>query len=101
MFVVNTRMRDRDGTFGHGRMPKGTYRVYEFKSVSRGKEARERKLADIPSDKDTLLLIHGFNNDFEDVTRAYLDFEKQILSQSIPHLTSFFDRHPKHRFNFV
>lgn len=78
MFVINTRKRNRDGTFGHKRMAKGRYRIYEFKKVSRGKEAKERKLKDIPTDKDTLLLIHGFNNDFEDVSKAYLDFGRRI-----------------------
>ncbi len=78
MFLVNTRKRNKDDTFGHTRMPKGRYRVYEFKKVSEGEEAQERKLQDIPTDKDTLILIHGFNNDFDDVTGAYLDFQKRI-----------------------
>lgn len=33
---------------------------------------------DIPAGQPTLLLIHGFNNEFKDVTKAYLDFEKRI-----------------------
>jgi esterase/lipase superfamily enzyme len=59
-------------------MPKGRYLVYEFKKTSEGKEAKEMALEDIPTDKATLLLIHGFNNDFKNVTKAYLDFEKRI-----------------------
>lgn len=78
MFLVNTRKRNKDKTFGHERMPKGQYRIYEFKKASEGKEAKEKALEDIPTDKDTLLLIHGFNNDFKNVTKAYLDFEKRI-----------------------
>ena len=78
MFLVNTRKRNKDKTFKHERMPRGEYRVYEFKKVSEGKEAKQRKLEEIPIDKDTLLLIHGFNNNFKDVTNAYLDFEKRI-----------------------
>jgi len=78
MFLINTRKRNKDKTFGHERMPKGQYKIYEFKKASEGKEAQEKAVEDIPADKDTLLLIHGFNNDFERVTRAYLDFEKRI-----------------------
>ena len=78
MFLINTRRRNKDGTFGHGRMPKGKYAVYEFKKASKGKEAKKRGLEDIPRDKNTLLLIHGFNNDFEDVSKAYLDFGRRI-----------------------
>lgn len=78
MFLINTRKRNKDKTFGHEKMPKGRYAVYEFKKASEGKEAKERKLEDIPTDKPTLLLIHGFNNDFKDVTKAYLDFETRI-----------------------
>ena len=78
MFLVNTRKRNKDKTFDHERMPKGRSAVYEFKKASEGKEAKERTLEEIPADKDTLLLIHGFNNDFVDVTKAYLDFEKRI-----------------------
>ncbi len=59
-------------------MPKERYAVYEFKKASEGKEAQEKALEDIPTDKDTLLLMHGFNNDFDQVTGAYLDFEKRI-----------------------
>ena len=81
MFLVNTRRRNRDKTFGHTRMPRGGYRVYEFKKVSRGEEAQARKLQDIPTDKDTLILIHGFNNDFDDVTGAYLDFQRRICRE--------------------
>ncbi len=78
MFLINTRKRNKDKTFGHEKMVKGRYAVYEFKKASEGKEAQERALEDIPTDKDTLLLIHGFNNDFDQVTGAYLDFEKRI-----------------------
>lgn len=39
---------------------------------------KERKLQDIPTDRDILLLIHGFNNDFKDVTMAYLDFKERV-----------------------
>lgn len=78
MFLINTRKRNKDKTFEHERMPKGRYAVYEFKKASEGKEAKEKALEDIPTDNDTLLLIHGFNNEFEDVTKAYLDFEKKI-----------------------
>ena len=78
MFLVNTRKRNKDKTFGHERTPKGRYAVYEFKKASEGKEAKEKTLEDIPTDNDTLLLIHGFNNDFDQVTGAYLDFEKRI-----------------------
>ncbi|MBI2985581.1 MAG: alpha/beta hydrolase [Deltaproteobacteria bacterium] len=78
MFLINTRKRDKDKTFGHERLPKGRYLFYEFTKASEGKEAKERKLEDIPTDKPTLLLIHGFNNEFKDVTKAYLDFEKRI-----------------------
>jgi esterase/lipase superfamily enzyme len=59
-------------------MPKGRYAVYEFKKASEGKEAKEKALEDIPAGQPTLFLIHGFNNEFEDVTKAYLDFEKRI-----------------------
>jgi len=78
MFLVSTRKRNQDGTFGHQRMAKGKYQVYEFRKASKGKEAQARKLSDIPVDKDILMLIHGFNNDFEDVTRAYLDFQRRL-----------------------
>ena len=72
MFLVNTRKRNKDETFEHERMPKGRYAVYEFKKASEGKEAKEKALEEIPTDKDPLLLIHGFNNDFENVTDVYL-----------------------------
>ena len=78
MFLINTRKRNKDKTFGHEKMPKGRYAVYEFKKASEGKEAKEKALEDIFADQPTLLLIHGFNNEFEDVTKAYLDFEKRI-----------------------
>jgi len=78
MFLINTRKRNNDDTFGHRRRRKGKYGVYEFSKPSGGKEAKERRLRDIPTDKDTLLLIHGFNNDFKDVTKAYLGFKKSI-----------------------
>jgi len=78
MFLVSTRRRHQDGTFGHWKLPNGKYQVYEFRKASKGKEAQARRLRDVPVDKDILLLIHGFNNDFEDVTRAYLDFQGRI-----------------------
>jgi len=78
MFLVNTRKRNKDKTFEHEKMPKGGYTVYEFKKASGGKEEQEKTLEDIPTDKDTLLLIHGFNNDFDQVTGAYLGFEDKI-----------------------
>ena len=78
MFLINTRKRNKDKTFGHEKMPKGRYAVYEFKKASEGKEAKEKVLEDIPTGQPTLFLIHGFNNEFEDVTKAYLDFEKRI-----------------------
>jgi len=78
MFLISTRKRHKDGTFGHQRMAKGKYQVYEFQRASEGKEVQSRKLSDVPVDKDILMLIHGFNNDFEDVTRAYLDFQRRI-----------------------
>ena len=37
---LNTRKRNKDGTFGHTRIPKGSYRIYEFKKVSEGEEAQ-------------------------------------------------------------
>jgi len=78
MFLVNTRKRNKDKTFGHEKMPKGRYAVYEFKKASEGKEAKEKALEDIPAGRPILFLIHGFNNEFKDVTKAYLDFEKRI-----------------------
>ena len=78
MFLINTRKRNKDKTFAHERLAKGKYLVYEFTKVSEGKEAKERALEEIPTDNNTLLLIHGFNNDFDQVTGAYLDFEEKI-----------------------
>jgi esterase/lipase superfamily enzyme len=78
MFLVSTRKRNPDKSFGHERMPKGQYAVYEISKSSDGKDAQEKTLEDIPVDKDMLLLIHGFNNDFDEVTAAYLDFDKRI-----------------------
>jgi esterase/lipase superfamily enzyme len=78
MFLINTRKREDDETFGHDRLPKGAYAVYEISKPSNGEEAEERTLGDIPVDDDTLLLVHGFNNDFDQVTAAYLEFEKRI-----------------------
>ena len=78
MFLVSTRKRHRDGTFGHQKMAKGKFQVYVFRKASTGKEAQARKLSDVPVDKDILMLVHGFNNDFADVTRAYLDFQRRI-----------------------
>src|ERR1044071_1699352 len=78
MFLINTRKRNPDDTFGHERMPKGEYDIYELTKVSDGSDATERDFEEIPLDKDVLLLIHGFNNDFDQVTGAYLDFAKRI-----------------------
>lgn len=78
MFLINTRKRNDDETFGHERLPKGAYAVYEITKASDGEESEEKTLADVPVDDDTLLLVHGFNNDFDQVTAAYLEFEKTI-----------------------
>ncbi|MGH7888801.1 MAG: alpha/beta hydrolase [Candidatus Binatia bacterium] len=78
MFLVNTRQREEDGTFGHGRLNKGEYGVYKISKKSDGGEAEEKTLQDVPVDKDTLLLVHGFNNDFIEVTAAYLNFAKRV-----------------------
>jgi esterase/lipase superfamily enzyme len=78
MFLVNTRRRKPDKTFGHGKLPKGDYAVYEISKPSTGKDAQQKTLEDIPTNKDTLLLIHGFNNDFDEVTAAYLGFDKKV-----------------------
>jgi len=78
MFFVSTRKRNADKTFGHARMPKGEYAIYELSKVSEGKDARQRALNDIPTNKDMLILIHGFNNDFEEVTDAYLGFNRKV-----------------------
>jgi esterase/lipase superfamily enzyme len=78
MYLVNTRKRNANKTFGHKRMPKGNYDVYEIFKVSDGKDAVEKTLSEIPTNKNTLLLIHGFNNDFDEVTAAYLGFEKKV-----------------------
>lgn len=78
MFLINTRKRNSDNSFGHKRMPKGKYDVYEIFKVSDGKDAVKKTLGDIPANKDTLLLIHGFNNDFDEVTAAYIDFDKKV-----------------------
>jgi esterase/lipase superfamily enzyme len=78
MFIISTRKRNSDKTFGHQRMLKGTYAVYEIAKSSDGNEAQDKTLQDIPVDQDTLLLIHGFNNDFDQVTGAYLDFDRRL-----------------------
>jgi esterase/lipase superfamily enzyme len=78
MFLINTRKRNPDKTFGHERLPKGEYAVYEISKASTGKDAQEKTLEDIPTNKDTLLLIHGFNNDFDEVTAAYLGFARKV-----------------------
>ena len=78
MFMITTRKRNPDKTFGHERMLKGSYAVYEIAKSSDGSEAREKTLQDIPVDKDMLLLIHGFNNNFDQVTAAYLDFDRRL-----------------------
>ncbi len=76
MFLINTRKRSPDGAFGHERTARGAYAVYEFTQKSGGKEVEEKTLQDVPTDKDALVLVHGFNNDFIRVTGAYLEFEK-------------------------
>jgi esterase/lipase superfamily enzyme len=78
MFLISTRKRNPDKSFGHERLLKGQYEVYEFFKSSDGKDAQQKTLEDIPVDKDMLLLVHGFNNDFDEVTAAYLDFERRI-----------------------
>src|SRR5262249_27331978 len=78
MFLVNTPQRNPDRTFGHERIAKGAYAIYEITKQSEGKEAKEKTLADIPVDEDALLLIHGFNNDFDRVSAAYIEFERKI-----------------------
>jgi len=78
MFLISTRKRNPDKSFGHERLLKGQYEVYEFFKSSDGKDAQEKTLEDIPVDKDMLLLVHGFNNDFDEVTAAYLDFDRRI-----------------------
>jgi esterase/lipase superfamily enzyme len=78
MFLISTRKRNSDKTFGHQRMLKGTYAVYEIAKSSDGNEAQDKTLQDIPVDKDMLLLIHGFNNDFDQVTSAYFDFDRRL-----------------------
>ncbi len=83
MFLVNTRKRNPDRTFGHERIAKGAYTVCEITKQSEGKEAKEKTLADIPVDEDALLLVHGFNNDFERVSAAYIEFEKTIAKAGI------------------
>ena len=78
MFLINTRKRNSDKSFGHKRMPKGKYDVYEISKASDGKEAVQKTLEEIPTNKDTLLLIHGFNNNFDEVTAAYLGFDRKV-----------------------
>lgn len=78
MFLVSTRKRNQDKTFGHARMPKGEYGIYEISKVTDGKDAQQKTLEDIPRNKDMLLLIHGFNNDFDEVIAAYLGFDRKI-----------------------
>ena len=78
MFLISTRKRNPDKSFGHERMLKGEYAVYEISKSSDGKDAQQKTLEDIPVDKDMLLLIHGFNNGFDEVTAAYFDFDKRI-----------------------
>jgi esterase/lipase superfamily enzyme len=78
MFLINTRKRNSDNSFGHERLLKGKYEVYEITKASDGKEAVQKSLEDIPTNKDALLLVHGFNNDFDRVTAAYLDFDKKV-----------------------
>jgi len=78
MFLISTRKRNPDKTFGHERMLKGDYAVYEIFKASEGKDAQQKTLEDIPTNKDLLLLIHGFNNDFDEVTAAYLGFDRRV-----------------------
>jgi esterase/lipase superfamily enzyme len=78
MFLVSTRKRNPDKSFGHARMPKGEYAIYEISKVSDGKDAQQKTLEDIPTNKNTLLLIHGFNNDFEEVIAAYVGFDRKV-----------------------
>jgi esterase/lipase superfamily enzyme len=78
MFLVSTRKRNHDKTFDHDRMLKGDYAVYEISRASDGKDAQQKTLEDIPANQDTLLLIHGFNNGFEEVTAAYLSFARRV-----------------------
>src|SRR5438552_17156122 len=78
MFLISTRKRNPDKTFGHQRMLKGDYAVYEISKASEGKDAQQKTLEDIPTNKDLLLLIHGFNNDFDEVTAAYLGFDRRV-----------------------
>jgi esterase/lipase superfamily enzyme len=78
MFLVSTRKRNRDKSFGHNRMLKGEYGVYQISRASDGKDAQQKALEDIPTKEDTLLLIHGFNNGFEAVTAAYLGFARRV-----------------------
>lgn len=78
MFLINTRKRNSDNSFGHERLLKGKYEVYKITKASDGKEAVQKSLEDIPTNKDALLLVHGFNNDFDQVTAAYLDFDKKV-----------------------
>ena len=78
MFLISTRKRNSNKTFGHKRLPKGEYEVYEIFKSSDGKDAEQRTLNAIPTDRDMLLLIHGFNNDFDQVTGAYLNFARKI-----------------------
>jgi esterase/lipase superfamily enzyme len=80
MFLISTRKRNPDKTFGHERMLKGEYAVYEISKSSDGKDAQQKTLDDIPTEKNMLLLIHGFNNDFDEVTAAYLNFDRRIRS---------------------
>ena len=78
MFLINTRKRNPNKTFGHEKMQKGDYAVYEIHKASDGREAQQKTLEDIPTNKDLLLLIHGFNNDFDEVTAAYLGFDRRV-----------------------
>ena len=78
MFLISTRKRNSNKSFGHKRLPKGEYEVYEIFKSSDGKDAQQRTLNAIPTDRDILLLIHGFNNDFDQVTGAYLNFARKI-----------------------
>jgi len=79
MFLISTRKRNDDKTFGHDRMAKGAYSVYEIAEPSQGENATESSVEALPINADAILLVHGFNNDFDQVTAAYFEFEKRLL----------------------
>jgi len=79
LFLISTRQRNDDETFGHDRVAKGVYSVYKIAKPSEGENATEAAVEDLPVDKDAIVLVHGFNNDFDLVTAAYFEFEKRLL----------------------